>query len=1273
MNSSLKKLLIILLVLTLIFSLTLALAACNDEDPTTSPTEEEEEEETVDEDILIQNGDFADVTGSTYPKSATGWTGSVGSSSSSTQTPSGSENLITGVINLEEAAYNENKGKWGDLANPGKQDISDEDNNVLMIYNKTLTVYKYTNSFSTVAGKYYKVTVHVKTNITDGAGAYVYLTGGAYAAFEKINTEGIWQDYTAYIEGSLIESSTITVTIALGYGNKDGGNMTQGYAFFDNIVAEEIEVSEYAEQTLSDRVALYSQRTPDSRMEYSSGTSLPYSASGYSGKTGTGAGGSAPYYSTDVTKGIVSTNTELWSDTYGTNPGNSNASGTVLDTYGDKVLMVYNKNATAAGYAGNRKVRFEIGNYYKLSVDVYVALETGQEMTEFKGATLRLTGTDNFEVKYIDTASAWVTYSFYVEANEVRNKDFTLELWLGQGGKDDTDTLTEGIAFFDNVVLTEVTEGQYDTQKTAYDANPNNYAGMVVSLLSTNPNLVPNYNLTNIDAVTGLPVEWSYETTSDEVIVNDGDVEYKLMEDADLNADEWTTALQEKYFGLSENPLYPYNTMSPVFLVHNTIPVIFGMGLDDELDIMPNLHYRMAIWLKTSGIDESLGVNVKLVTGSDDDMETLSSFTTINTEEYENYQTNDYVELVFYVQGHELEDNSLRLLIEMGSGTAFDPTKYVEGYLMLSNVNMEQITYTEYSSASSGTYTKLYSFAENSGTVSNGNFNALDLEETEVDENGALTDKPGVPKSWTASSTTEDNVVSGIINVDNAALLTELGLNDVYNDDGWTEPYPVDFGSPCLLMIQSKPASGDYDGTVEPFGYESKSFTLSKASYYIVKVYVKTVGDAVANIILAPTTDTDPEDFISIDTDGQWEEFVFVVETGRASVTTKVELYLGNKDGDDVSGTVFFDSVSYQAIDEEAYNAYVTDDRLIALSYQVETFDNYTSTSTGYPTPSNWTGSIGNTSLSSDSNKGVLSNITGDVTECGVLDEEENLIEDSKINNDTLRDIIFNIEAATTIGDNVLMVNNRVPTAYAYKTSSETLTKASYYEVSVWVFTYYVPEGKSARVMLSIGEDTFTFSKVNTSEFIDGVETPGVWTKYSYYLKTDPDSSTSSVYLTLGLGKYLASDTEGAKLVSGYAFFDNVLITAIEEEDFNAQNELFLAAKADGATTEQKAYLDFNSIIKIDAPDESTASDPTEEEPEEEEESGFNWLMATYISSAIIGGVIVIVVIIIIIKKLAPKIAARRKLKFKKTTYDRTTSGKGKSTDKTNRYDKYKD
>ena len=202
-----KKFLLTVISVILLVVLVTAFVGCKN-NTTATPSEEDTSE-------LFTNGSFTGATGESYPLTPSSWTGAPGSTSSSDsyKTPTGSDNLIAGVISTEDKTYRSNSKTYGNAANPGKKG---EDDNILMIYNKVSTVYKYTSSSVTLnKSSYYKLSVWVKTiginksasDYNEGkSGAYIYVNGAAYAAFEAIDTEGAWKEYSVYIETSDISS-----------------------------------------------------------------------------------------------------------------------------------------------------------------------------------------------------------------------------------------------------------------------------------------------------------------------------------------------------------------------------------------------------------------------------------------------------------------------------------------------------------------------------------------------------------------------------------------------------------------------------------------------------------------------------------------------------------------------------------------------------------------------------------------------------------------------------------------------------------------------------------------------------------------------------------------------------------------------------------------------------------------------------------------------------------------------------------------------------------
>ena len=233
-----KKYLIITIVVILIISMLTLIVACDDND-------DNGDENTNYSDTLFTNGNFDNVSGEDYPLQPSDWTGAPGSTSTSAtlKTPNSSDDLAYGVIDItKERNYRKQIGS----VQPGKVG---KDNNILTIYNKTATAYKYTSaSISVEPDSVYRLSVWCKTELypeshsayntwknsssnvsvsKEFTGAYIYVTGtAAYAAFQGVDTAGEWQEFVLYINTKDAATGTITLSLGLGDGNWETGHMT---------------------------------------------------------------------------------------------------------------------------------------------------------------------------------------------------------------------------------------------------------------------------------------------------------------------------------------------------------------------------------------------------------------------------------------------------------------------------------------------------------------------------------------------------------------------------------------------------------------------------------------------------------------------------------------------------------------------------------------------------------------------------------------------------------------------------------------------------------------------------------------------------------------------------------------------------------------------------------------------------------------------------------------------------------------------------------------
>lgn len=139
------------------------------------------------------------------------------------------------------------------------------------------------------------------------------------------------------------------------------------------------------------------------------------------------------------------------------------------------------------------------------------------------------------------------------------------------------------------------------------------------------------------------------------------------------------------------------------------------------------------------------------------------------------------------------------------------------------------------------------------------------------------------------------------------------------------------------------------------------------------------------------------------------------------------------------------------------------------------------------------------------------------------------------------------------------------PTAYGYTSASFTLSKGSYYKLSVDVLTHglagSVDEDGNAKPSNELGARIYVSS--NTYAEFAGINTNDQWQTYEIYIETSP-VSTTSLSVQLGLGKYTASYTDG--LTTGYAFFDNLTLKKLvnAEENPDIKNDDIANEKVEG-------------------------------------------------------------------------------------------------------------
>ena len=1393
-----RKFTFLIIVIVMIAALVTAIAACDPDDPAT----EEESYSTT----LITNGNFDSASGDSQPMTPSSWTGEAGSTSSSSTYKTPTENVHSGVIDVSDT-----RGYRSDFGSiePGKVG---EDNNILAIYNSVeASSYKYTSASITLAAdSVYKLSVWVKTDIfTDSTyyedwlnrgdetqdfddnttGAYVYVNGVAYAAFEAINTGGEWQELVAYIDTHHSTGGSITVILSLGTGNYSTGHMAAGYAFFDNLTlvnlndeyadsdstfadgdssiseeeAEAKAVAEYnaatigtsssnvvngetAEESHKVHTAKYDMGSGDTEFDYVTKTSTPYSSSRWTGSAGKKTDGSSFGTSTtNLQRGVLDTanmDLSVINDTDEYENLTLNAHGRVSYDYGNNrvrtvsnILYIQARNASVYGYSSNTSYTIEANNYYKVSVWVKTYLLTGD------GAAIRLTTGDDEEsvvgISDIDTSGEWTEYSLYLQGNQYRENSVTLELWLGTNNT----AGTEGIAFFDSVSVSLI-------DKDTYDAAVEGDTVAKADMLTADDDFT-YYNMDGSDNSLTYEVSGKADS-SNAVLANVGDSVDGITVDKAL------ASYGDKVWVLN-NSVPGYATVSPV------VDVTSGSAnISNLITLAPNSYLAVSVWVKTSeilsgGLNVTLynydidAINEDLEKAPDTDFTDLSSYrtsvaslTSLTSKGLADFKidgVNDYVMLTFMVQSGKSVAH-LGLEFALGSGTATNSSSYVKGYALISNIMTEDIAASDYSGATTATNVAKGTVSADSSDVeiaSNGYFNAsdvsgtnslyatddndFDFSKTNGNPNGVL----ALPNGWSA---TDSTLLTAYNNDTNASTYAYGGVLDLDNISAKYRELIA--GSKIAALLGNKDtifsSAGNYSGlsadnnvlavyshNLAAFGFSSDEFTLSSNSYYRVSVWAYAEPGSQISIVISTGSDDIEYTFFrnsdeNTSENAGWKEYVFYIQTGVSSVSASLSLYVGNSDysNENTSSadySALFTGATYQSVTEEDFDAYVSLNRsnTQTVSMLVNTMDNVTANDDALNTPSDWSATqIDSDASEDDVSAGVFDRQNHDWNELLDLDiaGSDAALYEALYNSGTVDTNINNSSITTGIGDMVLAIYNHDDVldedgnlaggAYRYTSSDLTLSAGSYYKITVWVLTYKLGADDSARIVLKLGNSTYTFGGIvddessaiekarliNTSTYADdGTETVGSWKEVSFYVYIDEDvTSDVKGSLALQLG-----DTD--EWVSGYAFFDNFSCVEIDpvvdgettttpaqivsgkvgfdvvytNADDSTKNNSFSDANAynEDGTIKEGALLANNYIVHYTQAD--AESTPDEEEPDDN--GGTDSLLWLYITSGVIGGLIVIAVIVVIARKILKK-RKRQKQVGRKSDFDRNYGGR---------------
>lgn len=594
--------------------------------------------------------------------------------------------------------------------------------------------------------------------------------------------------------------------------------------------------------------------------------------------------------------GIVPTESEEWNkiapglSAMGinvNNPGVPETEDKNDDDDNNFVYMISNREATYANIKNYTSFSVSGNSYNKLTVwiktadvaesesEVYIWLKKSSSSTE---PTASFTS--------INTHGEWQEYTFYIEGKDSSSQTLYIEVGLGINETEGYDN-AKGTIFIDNIVLASTTKGDYNEIK-----------------------------------------ENETEFVKTASFYSEEDIENKV----EINTNGFETITSAQYIEETDAK-YPFASSdalesTPVYkLVSDGTGSVGGSLINPIAVAHPstNTHYRLSFYVRTTGIRVDQGVNIYLYDCENKGDNTHTTyFSKVRTSsDPETDVFNGWVKYSFYVKPSNIKDFTLQL--EMWFGNMINPdnvSEYVKGTLYVTEIALEEITLSEYSSASTGSQAKKVDLSsstftpQGSATLTNGSFDFFATNVTDKSYPHAVSD-------WSAQTVTNiGDVTYGIVvsgDARNAELTTPITDADFAFNNA---------GTISQLYINNN--------ILTSFGISSSKITLAANSYYRIsvaakelggKAYAYLAGDVEASMSFADVTADGSANYSSdkITLENGFVQFNFYIATGEVEKTVYLNLYNGAMKTTDIDemglGAVVFDMADYVTLTEDEFKA----------------------------------------------------------------------------------------------------------------------------------------------------------------------------------------------------------------------------------------------------------------------------------------------------------------------------------------------------------------
>lgn len=817
-----------------------------------------------------------------------------------------SESLKIGVVDLSPSSYSKN---WKNYNLPKDNNIyrdnMNSDSKVLMINStaKTIFGYKTTSDVSLDANSFYSISVNYYTDST--ALASIYLIG---TDFDKIssasfsnNSNGNWSTITFWIATSSTKTSSLKIGLYLG-AKETSDNIEREYsgnAMFDNL-----NITQYSKNYFEGNYTTTTNGVQSNRYINLNHSDLT-AGDGFiqNGNFANSFEGWSPISNATGSIQLVPGNTTTMPDTtlVKTNERSSE----------DSVLYLKNEQLSVSGVTSNKftikqhavyrisfwaKGKLSQGTMYaKLSGVVLNGKQNTDDKTEYSATITSLSSAVNLH------SNNWNEYVFYVSGHYLYDSEIQLTLGLGSA-----ESGAKGYIFYDNVTTQKVS-----TDDKSSGSSVNSSAKSLEMYSSTSMTIANGYfNLpSTIDANSSYPLGvsgWEYKVADSNFGGKAGIVNLQVFDQYKSN------------FGSPVKPSTADNTNNVLMIYNSTQDSVQSYTSTSTISLSANAYYKFNIDVYTQQSQSTSGANITL---TDSNGMILAQWLDIRTSQ--NWKTYS-----LYLHNNAASQ-TVTVSVSYGS-----EGQGVYGWAYFDNCEWNSSDASKFATATASTQTKVIDLSNTEDSLYTDSFSQ------EGKKGGASAYHTFDALYWkNAAEEVNADSTMGIVNKENviqACNRDVLGKSD------------------NVLMIYNY-ADTHYAAT------NRLVVSLSASSYYKVSVWVRTAGlsqdaenqqtvdDEVVPFGANITLDKIEQSFTEIDTQDEWVEYIFFINTTDA-IDFKIMLGLGAEDAL-TRGYAFFDELAVLSMTEDQYNLALLDYNTEALPENIINIVNTTPAESGEELP----------------------------------------------------------------------------------------------------------------------------------------------------------------------------------------------------------------------------------------------------------------------------------------------------------------------------------